>query len=83
MAFIAYVHVEIKLPLFSEVQGISTIISLLHQVLEIYFDLSLVFTSSKLTVDKSKETFHEGIDLPPRSPLQGVLSACSHFQYFP
>lgn len=40
--------------------------SLLNQVLEIHFDFTLDFASSKLTMDKSKKTFYQDIDPSPQ-----------------
>lgn len=55
--------------------------SLLHQVP--HFDFTLAIASSKLTVNKSKKTFHQDIDLPPQKPPLGGCSAFSHFLGFP
>ena len=49
-------------------QPIAMVTSLLHQVLEIHFDFTLDFANSKLTVDKSKKTFHQDIDPPLQKP---------------
>lgn len=58
----------------STMQQIAMVTSLLHQVLEIHFDFTSDFASSKLTADKSKKTFHQDIDpSPQKPPLGGFL----------
>lgn len=60
-------------------QPIAMVTSLLQQVLEIHFDFTLDFANSKLTVDKSKETFHQDTDPPLQKPPSGDVPGCSHF----
>lgn len=73
--FITHIPLETHLPFSvldpSAVPEIATVTTLLHQVMEIEFDFTLGFASSKLTVGKSEKTCHQDTDPAPRKPPLG------------